>query len=276
MKVTPRERWTSLTTMAAAFSRLNAIEDFSYPMSVVLTYIGKFMPVFLYFFVAKLVPANDAAVGGDYFTFIVIGLSVTTMLDVTLLGFGKRLALAWDRGYFEMLLVEPVTWSFLPLTMHLWEILTGLFMVGALLGLGTLLGAELVVSGLVPFFFVLLLGITACVGVGLISAALQVLTKRSGPLVALYSIGATLFSGAVFPVDLIPTVLKPISFAIPHTYVVSIARSVLMQEPPTGDLSFQGAVVGLSISTGLFFVVGSFLFKRTLAVARRQGMLGAF
>jgi ABC-2 type transport system permease protein len=262
--------------MSVAFVRLNAVEDLSYPLSVVLTYIGRFMPVFLYFFVAKLVPADDAQVGGDYFTFIVVGLSVTTMLDVTLIGFGKRLALAWDRGYFEMLLVAPVTWAYLPITMHLWEMLTSLVMVIALLGLGVLLGAELVAGGLPSYFLVLLLGVAACIGVGLISAALQVLTKQSGPLVALYSIAATLFSGAIFPVDLLPAALKPISFLIPHTYVVSIARSALMGEAPTGDLSFGVAVVGLLVSTVAFFTIGSTLFRRTLAVARRQGMLGAF
>lgn len=271
-----RHKLSSLRTMTLAFFRLSAVEDFAYPMSIFLTYIGKFLPVVIYYFISKLVPARDAQVGGDYFTFILVGLSVTIMLDVTLLGFGKRLQQAWEKGYFEALLVTPVTWAFLPFTMHIWEMCLGLVMVGALLIFGVLLGAEILVSGLGAFLFILLLGMTACVGVGLISAALQVLTKKSGPIVALYSVMATLFAGAVFPLDLIPTWLRPISYALPHTYVVSMARDALMPTVPTGGLTFTEAVIGLVVSTVLFFTGGMWLFTRTLAVARRQGMLGQF
>lgn len=271
-----KERASSLWTMTAAFFRLSAVEDFAYPLSIFLTYFGKFMPVFIYYFIAQLVPARDAQVGGDYFTFILVGLSVTIMLDVTLIGFGKRLQLAWERGYFEALLVTPVTWAFLPFTMHIWEMCLGLLMVGALLVIGVLLGAEIVVSGLLPFIVILLLGVMACVGVGLMSAALQVLTKKSGPIVAIYSVLATMLAGAVFPLELLPGWLRPVSYLLPHTYVVSMARNALMPTVPTGGLTFTAAVVGLVLSNIVFFTGGMWLFRRTLEVARRQGMLGQF
>lgn len=271
-----RNKLASLRTMVPAFYRMNAIEDLAYPVSVVMTYVGKFIPMFIYYFIAKLVPARDAQVGGDYFTFIIVGLAVTIMLDITLYGFGKRLQEAWEKGYFEALLVAPVTWAFLPFTMHLWEMSLGLGMVGFFLVLGSLLGANIVVTGLPAFFAILLLGMTACVGVGLMSAALQVLMKRAGPIVAIYSILATLFAGAVFPLDLIPAWLRPISYALPHTYVVAMARNALMPTVPTGGLSYTEAVVGLIVSIVFFFTIGMWLFRRTLEVARRHGMLGQF
>lgn len=276
MTAVVRRKARSLWTMSRAFFRLSAVEDFAYPMSIFLTYVGRFMPVFIYFFIAKLVPARDAQVGGDYFSFILVGLSVTLMLDITLVGFGKRLQIAWERGYFEALLVAPVTWAYLPFTMHVWEMCLGLVMVGAILLLGVAMGANLLLAGIPPFLLILSLGILACVGVGLISAALQVLTKKSGPIVSLYTMLATLFAGAVFPIDLIPTWLRAVSYVLPHTYVVSMAREVLMPSAPTSSLDFGEAVLGLGISIVFFFGVGLWLFKRTMAVAQRQGMLGQF
>src|SRR4051812_18966815 len=100
--------------VGAAFTRMGYLQDISYPLAFVLTQLQALVPVFTYYFVARLVPDEAARVGGDYFTFVVIGVLPIRILVTGLADLSSELDPAIQQGRFEMLLVEPVQWRFLP------------------------------------------------------------------------------------------------------------------------------------------------------------------
>jgi ABC-2 type transport system permease protein len=254
---------------------MDIIEDVSYPLSLILGELGVVAPLFISYFIGELVPSSPE-IGSDYFTFAVIGLCVSTILQAALGGFGGSLQRAQNRGTFETLLVEPVPWIFLPFAMNLWRVILG-FIGGTLIFLiGWALGAEYVFSGIPAFVLLLILGVCASMGIGILAASLMVLAKRSQPVLTLYGLAASLLAGALFSVDQLPPFLRALSWAIPHTYVINAARTVLMEDPGSFSISFGGASIALTLFNVVVFTIGLWLFHRSLQYARKMGMLSGY
>lgn len=257
-----------------AFLRTEFIEEISYPMSFAFSLLRSVMPLLLSFFIGQLI--RDERVGNDYLTYVSIGLGVSAMLSGALSGFGGSMQRAFQRGTLETYLVEPVPWTFLPLAMNTWQLILGVFNGTVIMVCGMFLGANYV-SGQIPaFVFLVLLGIIATTAVGLVSAAVLMLTLKSQPILHVYNMAAGLLAGAVFSVSQLPWWLQVFSYLIPHTYVINGSRTLLMEDPGTFVIPFSTAVIVLSVFSVFVFPFGIWLFRRSLEFSRRMGMLSGY
>lgn len=273
------KRRPNLVGAVTAFLRIDLIDEISYPASLAMREIGVMVPVFVTFFVSQLVEGSDAAaaaVGGDYFTFAVVGTAITIVLQAALSGFGRALQRAQDRGLFETLLVEPVPWTFLPVAMNLWRVVMGSVNAGLVLLIGGLLGADYDLAGIPGFVALLALGVWASISIGIAAASFMVLSKRSQPIIQLYGLASSLLAGAVFSVDQLPGWLKPLSWLIPHTYSINAAREQLIANPGSFSIPFGTAALALSLFSVVFMTIGAWLFNRSLQYARKMGMLSGY
>lgn len=256
--------------VVVAFVRLDMIDDISYPASFVFRFISPLISVGLYFFQARFLDRPDA------YTATIIGISVALALQMALGGLSGRVQLVQDRGTFEPVLVEPVPWWALPLTMNIWLSLTGVVTMGMMLGTGIVLGADIKASGLPAFAAILVLGILACNAIGILSASMLVLAKKAGAIVALYGLAASLLGGALFSIEVLPGWLRPLSYAVPHAYVISAAREVLDPNQVGTGMSLSTALVGLVAFIVVVYPLSLFCFTRALGYARRMGLLGGY
>ena len=262
-------------TLSLAFIRLDLLEDLAYPLAFLLSELGIFVPVLSYFFIGELV-GGSAEVGGDYFTFSAIGISVSVVLQASLSGFGRALQRAQDRGQLEFILAEPIPWTYLPVAMNSWRTIVGFANGVLILFMAGLLGADFVLGGLPQFFLLLILGIGASMAVGILAASMLIVAKRSQPVLTLYGLASSLLGGALFSVDQLPAWLKIFSFAIPHTYVINSARTVLMDDPGTFVIPFATAAWLLLAFNVVVLTFGIWLFRRALQFARDEGILGGY
>lgn len=261
--------------VAAAFLRMDFVEDVSYPLWLILQHLALIVPVFIYYFIGELV-GSAATVGGDYFTFAMIGLAVTTVLQAALTGFGWALGRAQDRGTFETLLVEPVPWTVLPFAMNLWRVLLGVVSGAIVFAIGLALGAQIDIGGVPAFLLILVLGLLASVGIGTVTAAFMVLSKRAQPLVVLYGLAASVLAGALFSVEQLPRALQYVSWAIPHTYVINAAREALMADPGSFTVPVGTAVIALGVFDAIALTGGLWLLSRSMQYARKMGLLSGY
>ncbi len=266
---------STLIRQSLAFARLDALEERAYPLAAIFRYVSITLPVVVQFFVARLVVGGDD-VGGDYFTFAVIGLAMGAALQRSLSDFGGRLQNLQNSGALETVLMEPFPWTLVPGAMSLWHAAAAAVSTFLALGVGVALGAEISIAGLLPFVLVLVLTVMSGATIGIASAAALLLTKRSSPLLTLYGFVATIFGGAVFPLSLLPDWLRPVSAVVPHSYAIDAAREVLMTTPPTSSRGLGAAVLGLAIIVVVLLPASLMLFNRALSVARRRGELGAY
>jgi ABC-2 type transport system permease protein len=129
------------------------------------------------------------------------------------------------------------------------------------------------------FFLSLFIGIIMLSLMGLVLAAISLLVVRhSGFLAEGVSGVLFIFSGAIYPLEVLPSWLRPVGFAIPITYWLELMRRSLVgsvaQAFPTlaafSNLQLLGILVGLSI---LFGVVSIFVFRICDRRARERGLI---
>ena len=103
------------------------------------------------------------------------------------------------------------------------------------------------------------------------------LSKRTDPIIALYTMASGLLSGATFPIELLPTPIRVLSYMLPQTYVISALRQLLMTDPegiqgPNGPQ----AVALLALFLVIVYPLAFWLFGRALEYARRIGTLAGY
>lgn len=125
----------------------------------------------------------------------------------------------------------------------------------------------------------LLLGVFVLAMMGLILGGITLLVANhvwflgEGVAGALY-----LFSGAIFPLEVLPEFLRPIGFLMPITYWLELVRRALVgniaEAFPTlaafSDLQLLGILMGLSI---LLAGAARIIFNRCDQIARERGMI---
>jgi ABC-2 type transport system permease protein len=135
-------------------------------------------------------------------------------------------------------------------------------------------GLNLDPSGLLPATVVLLVFIPFVWGLGVASAGTTLTFRRGSGFVGLASTILVLFSGAFYPLDLLPGWVTKLAQLNPITIAVDG-----MREPLLGDTGWQGvgtAVLILVPLSALSLLGGILVFRAALRRERRQGTLGLY
>ncbi len=129
------------------------------------------------------------------------------------------------------------------------------------------------------FILSLILGVAMLCMMGLILASITLLVAHHFFLIGEAVAGALyLFSGAIFPLDVLPAWIRPVGFVMPITYWLELMRrsmvSSVSQAFPTlqrfSDLQLAGILVGLTV---VFAVIAYFLFRWCDFRAREEGLI---
>jgi ABC-2 type transport system permease protein len=263
-----RSRARKVMDTFEGYIRIDLVEERMFPASTLLRYLAVAFPVFLYYFQSTFLNIST-----DLFMTMLIGTAVIAGLQDALTGLTSRLSFAMERGTLETYLVEPVPWALIPVAMNIWRSFTGALLACAMVGLGCLLGGTIDPAQIPLSLLVLFLGIAACNALGSFAAAFILLFKRGEPVVALYSLAASVLGGALFPISTLPVWIRWASYLVPHTYVIDAVRQLLMGSSATGHMA-PGLSIGiLAIFTLVALASGLFVFDRALRLARRLGIL---
>jgi ABC-2 type transport system permease protein len=131
-----------------------------------------------------------------------------------------------------------------------------------------------------PLFLVsLAIGVAMLAMMGLILAGISLLIVNHVWFIGDAVAGALfLFSGAIFPLEVLPSWVRPLGFVMPVTYWLELLRRSLVghiaQAFPTlqslSNLQIIGILIGLTI---IFGVIAYFLFRYCEHVARERGLI---
>ena len=129
------------------------------------------------------------------------------------------------------------------------------------------------------FLSSLFLGMTMLAMMGLILASLTLMIVNHHFAIGDAVAGALyLFSGAIFPLEVLPTWLRPIGFAMPITYWLELMRRSLIgnvaEAFPTLANFSNGQLLGILFGlTVLFAITSIFTFRWCDHLARERGLI---
>lgn len=261
-----------------AFLRRDWQTETRYRMSFVMQAFGIVFGVVTFFYLGRLVGDSAAPYlaryGGDYFSFVLIGIALDSYLTTGLTSFVGRLREAQSAGTLEAMLMTPTQPALLIVLSALWDFAWTTIQVVFYLVFGMFLGLSLSCANFPAAFFVLVLAIVPFVALGILAASIILITKRGDPLTWMIGSLFTLFGGVMFPVTLLPLWLQPVANIFPTTIALDAMRLALLQGAAFDVLAPD--LVVLLLMALVLVPLSLFGFRAALDIARREGSLTQF
>ena len=236
--------------IATAFLIKDAINELSYPVSFILQILSIFFSVGVFYFISQLL--GEAAspyltqYGGDYFSFVLIGIAFASYFGVGLSSFSTNLRQAQTTGTLEAMLTTPTSISAIIWASALWDYLLTTFKVFVYLGVGAaFLRVGLANGNYLAAFLVLILTVITFSSIGIIAASFIMVLKRGDPIAWFFNAISGLLGGVYYPLSVLPTWMQWLAHWLPITYALEAMRQALLQGAGLGALLPQLFALGV-------------------------------
>lgn len=263
----------------AAFLRRDFLTAWSYRLSFVTDLAALAVGALSFYFIGEMVEPSVLPEYGDrrvtYMEFAAVGIVFGLFTSIGLGRVGAALRREQFMGTLEAVLATPtspgtiqvgsVAYEFLYLpirTALLFAILAVAF--GMHIDLGGVLPAAVVFLAFVPFVW----------GLGVASAAAALTFRGAGGGVGLAVGLMTLFSGAYFPLHILPEWIERTAVANPIALTLGSMRDALLGGAPLSSFLDELAVL-IPVSL-VVFGMGVLAFRLALARERRAGTLALY
>lgn len=210
--------------------------------------------------------------GGNYFSFVIIGIAFSSYLGSALGNFGGLIGNEQELGTMEALIMTPTRISTILVAGSLWNILFTTIRVAFYLLVGVFFfNMNLGGINFLALITALTLSLIPFISLGVISASFILVFKRGDPISFLFHGASKLLAGAFFPIAILPLWFKKLSLFIPLTYSLRALRGVLLTQGTWKDLA-PDLLVLLFFSI-ILFPISLQCFKVSLRMAKRRGSL---
>jgi len=108
----------------------------------------------------------------------------------------------------------------------------------------------------------------------MVSAGVQVVTKRWDPVTWFFTMLGSFLSGVWFPYQLLPPYLQALSRVMPQTYILEMLRAAMLRGEPLTDL--VELLTPLLATATLLFAVGSLVYVKSIEYAKERGIVGEY
>ena len=278
----PQNRWAIVAEeirKLPAFVRRDFLVTWSYRLAFFTDWLNLLAQVVVFFFVSDLVdPSAVPSFGGErasYMQFVVVGITVTSFLQVSLARVTAAIRNEQVQGTLEALLLTPTSHATLQLGSALYELVYVPIRVVMFLALAALLFDTSVVVAGVPQALVVLIAFVPFVwGLGVLSAAATITFRRGASIVGAAASLLTITSGAYFPTDVFPSWLAWLAELNPMRVTLDAVRDALLGG--AGWSAMLPAIALLVPLSAVSLAVGILAFRAALTREQRKGTLGLY
>jgi ABC-2 type transport system permease protein len=257
------------------FIKRGYLLQMSYKFDFFLRLFFMLFNILTYYFIAKMI--GDAgsqylqSYGGDYFSFVLIGMAFSGYLQISLRSFSESVRDEQMMGTLEAMLVTPTSTSSIIALSSLWSFIFASFRVLVYLLIGVLLGVNMTDANIAGALVILVLTIMCFSGIGILSASFIMVFKRGDPINMLLMGTSELFGGVLFPIEVLPAWLQTISHLLPMTYAVNGMRHALLQGYSLQELAPE--ILTLALFSLILLPISLVVFDRAVMRVKAYGGL---
>ena len=260
-----------------AFLLRDLLTETSYRLSFAVSLGGVVLSTLVFYFLARFVGPLPflEAYGGDYFSYVLIGVAFGAYFGVGLTSFTRALREAQTTGTLEAMLMTPAPVTRIIIGSTVWSYLFTTLRVFIYLAVGALLlRADFSRANVLPALVTLALAVISFAALGILAAAVIMIVKRGDPITALISGAATLLGGIYFPVEVLPPVLRAAALLLPITHALTAMRLTLLAGAGWGEIRGQLLFLGLFCVSAVPLAL--LAFHLAVNQARRDGSLAQY
>jgi ABC-2 type transport system permease protein len=203
---------------------------------------------------------RGSMVGLNYQEFIFLGIIGQTLLFTSMF---MGISVIWDRqfGFLKEILVAPISRVSI-FTGKMLGVSTDSMIQGMIvLMLGFVIGVHVTLSTVIAVLPLMLLVTLGMVCIGLTLASFMNCLESYGTIMTFVNLPMSLLSGALFPVNNLPSWLKWVVYINPLTYGVDALRAAILSGAYVSPFSIQIDVLYLLIFDAVMILVGSYAFS---------------
>jgi len=251
----------------------------TYRTQIALNVLSWVLPVFTYYFTgtalgARIVSGAFSMRPQDYTPFVVIGLAFQGYVSSVITTISGRMRSEQLMGTIEHYLMTQSGVLGMLIYSTLWGFIMNSISMAVTLAVGYGLGVRYLASGLPAAVIMVAELLIATVGISMVAGGIVMITKQGNPVAFFFSTVTTLIAGTVFPVSVLPTWLRYISYAVPLTPALQGLRLALLDGVGLGGVLWH--VVVLLIYDLVLLPLGVAVYTYGFNRARRDGTLSEY
>jgi ABC-2 type transport system permease protein len=259
-----------------AFLKRDFYNEVSYRFAFFFQFFNVIFMVGVFYFIANLLGTAAspflADYGGDYFSFVLIGIAFSGYFGVGLSSFSNSIRQAQTTGTLEAMLSTPTRLPIIILSAALWDYWMTTLRVFVYLGVGVVfLSVDLKQANLASAGLILLLTVIVFSSLGIIAASFIMVLKRGDPIAWLFNAASSFLGGVYYPVAVLPGSLQTLSKLLPITYALEALRQALLNGATIGQLTPQ--ILALSVFCLVLLPASLIIFRLAVRQARIDGSL---
>ncbi|MEW6203199.1 MAG: ABC transporter permease [bacterium] len=252
------------------------LEEISYRLDFLLRIFSIFAFMLIFFYIAKVFRGAPTLhlerYGGDYFSFVLIGLAFVGYMQTGLSTFSDGIRTEQTLGTLEAILATRTPITIVLLARLLWNFIYDTFHLAVYFTAGVLmLNAHYTASSLYLIPLILFLSLIAHSSLGMISAGFILVLKRGDPINTLFGMAAQLLGGVFFPITVLPDVLQKVSAFLPITYSLRLMREVCIRGAGFSEIATDLRI--LFLLSAALFPLSIYFFNAALRRTRIDGSL---
>ncbi|HOW35250.1 MAG TPA: ABC transporter permease [Candidatus Omnitrophota bacterium] len=258
-----------------SFIKRDFLIDTSYTISFCIRWVGIAISVFMFYYLSGLIGGKGEGYllkyGGNYFSFVLIGLVAASYLDSAVNGLINSVSREHWSGTLEPLLAVPMKTMGIIFSLGAYNLMMGFLAAGFFLFLGAIFGADFSSANLLSVLVIGLLATVSFLSVGIGAAACIIILKKGDPLAGTLTNLMWLLGGAYFPVTVFPQPLQKLAMFLPSTYVFEGLRLAFLKGYSIGML--QDILVVLAGFAVLLFPLSLFVLKKAIRYTKKRGTI---
>lgn len=250
----------------------------SYKAGFVFEIVGSLFNVLVFFFMSEFfgnaLGSQIARYGGNYFSFVIIGIAFTSYLGVGLSGISRQLRDAQLMGTLELMLISPTRLPVTLLSSAIWAHVMASVAVSTYLMAAGLLGLDLQGANIPLALLALAIAIVSFNAIGLLAAAAVIVFKQGNPVDWAVRAGSIVLAGVFYPATVLPEGLRTVAQALPLTHALEVVRGALLLGAGLDTLG--GSLLILCALTAVYLPLGLLACHVAVRIAQHDGSLSTY
>ncbi|MGI6460209.1 MAG: ABC transporter permease [Candidatus Hydrogenedentales bacterium] len=263
---------------AWAFIKRDFQSESSYKLNYFLHVASSLLSIVLFYFLSRIVDSSQeslAKYGGNYFSFVLIGLAFSRYFQLALGVFSGSIQRAQATGCLEAMLSTQTSPQACVLFSSLYALIESLVQLAIVLAAGVLFfEVDFTQANIPATLIIFVLALLTFVSLGVMSAAGIVVLKKGDPVGWVLTSASMILGGAYFPIEVMPGWLQAIAKIIPATYALDALRLTMLRGHGLGDVSSQVLILGAMVL--VLLPVSLRLFDLAVNIAKKDGTLAQY
>ena len=262
--------------VALAFLRRDMLIWSSYRMAVVWQLLGIAVFIGMVYFLGTAIGDRRGLFEGQSTSFVAFVLSGITFTDVLMQGlFAMPQAIRDNQkdGTLEPMLLTPISTINLAISSTLFRLVIAFGRLIIYLVFGAVVIGLWHHVDLLSLIIVMASAMLGFLALGILSSAFVIFVKQGDPVLVAYGALTALLGGVLFPVDALPSWIRPFADLIPLTYALNGLRAALDGAPPSQVLGPTLVLCGMA---AVLMPFGILAFNWAVNRAKTEGSLAQY